>query len=63
MSSILSDEDIARLLKEKKPLPDDYQARIQIRPKRGHKERDLQSQINCSVCDGIMGKAMSIQIP
>jgi hypothetical protein len=41
MSSILSDEDIVRLLKEKKPLPGDYRARIQIRPKRGHKEREL----------------------
>jgi hypothetical protein len=41
MSSFLSDEDIARLLKEKKALPEDYRARIQIRPKRGHKEREL----------------------
>ncbi len=41
MSAIFSDEDIARLLAEEKALPDDYRALIQIRPKRGHKEREL----------------------
>ena len=41
MGATLSDDDIARLLGEKKPLPDDYKSKIQIRPKRGHKEREL----------------------
>ena len=41
MGAILSDNDITGLLAEKKPLPDDYRAKIQIRPKRGHKEREL----------------------
>ena len=41
MVDILSDQDIERLVKEKKSLPSDYQGKIQVRPKRGHKERDL----------------------
>lgn len=41
MDAILSDEEIERLLKEKKPLPEDYRQKINVRPKRGHKERDL----------------------
>ena len=41
MVNILSDQDIERLVKEKKSLPADYQGKIQIRPKRGHKEREL----------------------
>jgi len=41
MSTILSDKDIAILVKEKKLLPTDYRTRIQVRPKRGHKEREL----------------------
>ncbi|MBW1672844.1 MAG: hypothetical protein JRJ45_04215 [Deltaproteobacteria bacterium] len=41
MVDILSDHDIERLVKEKKLLPSDYQAKIQVRPKRGHKEREL----------------------
>lgn len=41
MGAILSDDDIARLVAEKKPLPEDYRTKIQIRPKRGHKEREL----------------------
>lgn len=41
MSAILSDKDIAILVKEKKLLPTDYRTRIQVRPKRGHKEREL----------------------
>ena len=35
MSAILSDKDIAILIKEKKSLPTDYRTRIQVRPKRG----------------------------
>lgn len=42
MDALLSDTDIAQLLKERKPLPIDYRAKIQIRPKRGHKESDLE---------------------
>jgi len=41
MVDILSDQDIERLVKEKKWLPADYQGKIQARPKRGHKEREL----------------------
>lgn len=41
MAVILSDKEIARLIEEKKPLPQDYRAKIQVRPKRGHKEREL----------------------
>jgi hypothetical protein len=41
MVDILSDQDIERLVKEKKSLPADYQGKIQVRPKRGHKERDM----------------------
>lgn len=41
MVDIFSDEDIQRLIKEKKPLPKDYKVKIQVRPKRGHKEREL----------------------
>ena len=41
MAIVLTDIDIARLLAEPKPLPRDYQSRLQLRPKSGHKERDL----------------------
>ena len=41
MVDIFSDQDIQRLIKEKKPLPKDYKVKIQVRPKRGHKEREL----------------------
>jgi len=41
MADIFSDQDIQRLIKEKKPLPKDYKVKIQVRPKRGHKEREL----------------------
>lgn len=37
----LSDPEIASLIAEAKALPDGYQARITPKPKRGHKERDL----------------------
>jgi hypothetical protein len=40
----LTDAEIARLVAEQKPLPNDYQSRLQIRPKRGHKERELEVQ-------------------
>lgn len=41
MAIRLSDNEIVRLLAEQKLLPDGYRARIQTRPKRGHKEREL----------------------
>lgn len=41
MADILTDQIIDRLIKEGKPLSSDYQAKIQVRPKRGHKEREL----------------------
>jgi hypothetical protein len=41
MAIILTDIDIARLLAEPKPLPPDYQTRLQLRSKSGHKEREL----------------------
>jgi len=41
MAAIFSDQDISRMIQEKKPLPDDYRTKIQIRPKLGHKEREL----------------------
>jgi hypothetical protein len=41
MALILSDKEIADLVQEIKPLPPDYRTKIQMRPKPGHKERDL----------------------
>ncbi len=41
MAVIFTDQEIAGLIQETKPLPTDYQAKIQTRPKRGHKEREL----------------------
>jgi hypothetical protein len=41
MDNVLSDKEIERLLKEKKPLPKDYHQKIKVRPKRGHKESEL----------------------
>lgn len=42
MPTRLSDGDIARLIAERKELPGDFRARLQLRSKRGHKERDLE---------------------
>lgn len=41
MPVIFTDQEIAGLIQETKPLTSDYQAKIQTRPKRGHKEREL----------------------
>lgn len=41
MTVVLTDTEIAGLLAERKVLPHDYLARIQAKPKRGHKEREL----------------------
>jgi len=37
----LTDAEIAELIVERKRLPEDYRSRIQVKPKRGHKEREL----------------------
>lgn len=42
MAGTYSDPEIAALVLERKPLPDDWRNRIQLRPKRGHHERDLE---------------------
>jgi Family of unknown function (DUF6978) len=44
MAARYSDQDIARLIEEQKPLQEDYRSRIQLRPKRGHKEQELDIQ-------------------
>ena len=41
MSVTLSDQDIARLIQEKKLLPEDHSARKELRAKSGHRERNL----------------------
>jgi hypothetical protein len=41
MAAIFSDQDISRLIQERKPLPVDYRTKIETRPKSGHKEREL----------------------
>ena len=42
MAVTYSDREIAVLLQERKPLPPDWQNRMRLRPKRGHKEQHLQ---------------------
>jgi hypothetical protein len=42
MSDILSDQDIRQLIVERKRLPSAYNMKIQVKPKRGHKERELE---------------------
>ena len=41
MAVNLTDTAIAALIAEAKPLPDDYRQKIQTKPKRGHREREL----------------------
>jgi len=41
MDVTLTDQEIHSLLTERKPLPADYSQKMVIRPKRGHKEREL----------------------
>ncbi len=41
MATILTDTDIKALLEERKPLPANYREKLQVKPKRGHKEREL----------------------
>jgi hypothetical protein len=42
MAARLTDKEIKALIAETKPLPADYIARTQTKPKRGHKERELE---------------------
>jgi hypothetical protein len=42
MGTTLTDSEIEVLVVEAKPLPDDYVMRVQTRPKRGHRERELE---------------------
>ncbi len=37
----LSDAEIAKLIDEPKPLPRNYRSLMRLRPKKGHRERDL----------------------
>ncbi len=41
MAVSLTDAEITALIAEAKPLPDDYRQRVQTRPKRGHRGREL----------------------
>ncbi len=41
MAEVLTDTKIAALIAEAKPLPEDYIRRVQTKPKRGHREREL----------------------
>jgi hypothetical protein len=41
MTAKFSDQEIAHMVRERKRLPVDYQARLYLREKRGHKEREL----------------------
>lgn len=41
MATFATDSQIAALLAEEKALPPDYRQRIQTKPKRGHREREL----------------------
>ena len=36
-----TDSEIVRMIEERKPLPENHRARIHLRDKRGHKEREL----------------------
>ena len=48
MAVVFTDKQIAMLIRERKSLPQDLTQRVQLRPKRGHKERDL-------VITGVLG--------
>jgi hypothetical protein len=41
MSKTFSDQEIAAMLQEPKPLDGDWRQKMTLRPKRGHKERDI----------------------
>ncbi len=42
MAGTFTDTEIALLLQEPKPLGTDWRSRVELRPKRGHRERDLE---------------------
>ncbi len=42
MAALFTDQDIARFVDEAKPLVSDWRSRVRLRPKRGHRERDLE---------------------
>jgi hypothetical protein len=41
MAARYTDQEIAQLIREEKPLLQNYRSKIQLRDKRGHKEREL----------------------
>ena len=41
MPAKYSDLEIAQMIEERKPLPDNYHSHVQLKDKRGHKEREL----------------------
>jgi len=42
MAVVLNDSEIERLVATRKELPPDYQSRLALKPKRGHKEQELE---------------------
>jgi len=42
MPATFSDGEIKRLIQERKRLPGDWRSKLRLRPKRGHRERDLE---------------------
>lgn len=44
MAAQYSDQEIERLLTERKPLPEDYSTHFQLRQRRAHRERELDIQ-------------------
>jgi len=48
MPAKYSDAEIDQMIAERKPLPKDYRSRVQLRDKRGHKERELEIVGECS---------------
>jgi hypothetical protein len=55
MAVLLTDQDIDLLLNEPKPLSETYQARLHLRDKRGHKEREME-------VDGANGSRFQVRI-
>ena len=47
MAITYTDPEIAALLTERKLLPENWRTRFQLRPKRGHKERELDIDGDC----------------
>ena len=41
MAAFFSDDEIAGLIRETKPLPPDWRTRVSLKQKRGHREREL----------------------